>query len=142
MSYTLQALIGDALNAKRAAPSGALVVGLPQAMALVPFTESVCGAHGISFLPLTDEGSDDVPQVVHAFAARAKKIAYVEAEFFGGAGAQAAVVWEEGRLILGPIVAEDAINQALRLLGVLKREHHDEFDALGLDLHRDTDDWK
>jgi hypothetical protein len=142
MGYTLQAFIGEATEAKSAAPSDAVIVELPQSKALIPLTESIREEHDISFLPLTDEGSDDVPTAVHEFAARAKKIAYVEAEFFGGAGTQAAAVWEEGRLVFGPIVADDAINQALRMLGVAKKEHFDEFEALNLGRHRDTDEWK
>jgi hypothetical protein len=142
MSYTLQAFIGEESDARSAAPSGAAVIALPQSKALVPLTRSVRKAHDISFLPLTDDGADDVPEAAREFAARAKKIAYVEAEFFGGAGTQAAAVWEEGRLVFGPVVADDAINQALRVLGVAKKEHFDEFEALSLGRHRDTDEWK
>jgi hypothetical protein len=98
--------------------------------------------HDISFLPLTDGDTDDVPESVRAFAARGKLIAYVEAELFGGDGAQAAAVWDEGSLVFGPVVADDAINQALRVLGVAKKEHFDEFEALSLGRHRNTDEWK
>ncbi len=141
MAYTLQALIGDASEVKNAAPSGALVVMLPQGKALVPLTESVRQAHNISFLPLTDGDTDDVPETVAALAVLAKKIAYVEAEFFGGDGTQAAAVWENGKLIFGPVVDNDAINQALRIIGVAKNDHVDEFEALSLSRHRDTDKW-
>lgn len=142
MAYTLQALIGEETDVRSAAPSGAAVIALSQSKALVPLTKSVREEHGISFLPLTDEGTDDVPESVRAFAARGKKIAYVEAEFFGGDGMQAAAVWEEGRLVFGPLVADDAINQALRVIGVAKKESFDEFEALSLGRHRDTDEWK
>jgi len=142
MAYTLQALIGDEACARSAAPSGSVVVALAQSKGLIPLTESVRKAHDISFLPLTDKGSDKVPQALHEHAARAKKIAYVEAEFFGGEGMQAAAIWEEGRLVFGPIAASDAINQALRMIGVAKNEHPDEFEALGLGRHRDTEKWK
>lgn len=142
MAYTIQALIGDSIDAKSAAPSGALVVTLSQSKALVPLTTSVLKEHSISFLPLTDDGVHDVPDSVQVLAARAKKIAYIEAELFGGGGAQAAAVWEEGRMIFGPIVADDAINQALRMLGVEKKEFFDEFEALDLGRHRNTDEWK
>ncbi|MEU9688409.1 hypothetical protein [Amycolatopsis japonica] len=33
------------------------------------------------------------------------------------------------------------ISQVLRRLGALKGDHFDEFDAMGLGRHRDTDDW-
>ena len=141
MAYTIQAFIGDTADAEIAAPSGAPIVMLSQSKALVPLTTSVRKEHGILFLPLTDDGSADVPEPVLVFASRAKKIAYIEAEFFG-AGTQAAAVWEEGRLVFGPVVADDAINQALRMLGVAKKEFIDEFEALNLGRHRNTDEWK
>src|SRR5687768_2696702 len=104
MAYTLQALIGEEADVRSAAPIGESVTVHPQSKALVTITESMREEHHLSFLPLTDEGADDVPEAVHEFAARAKRIAYVEAEFFGGAGTQAAAVWEEGRLVFGPVV--------------------------------------
>ncbi|WP_245821905.1 hypothetical protein [Lentzea waywayandensis] len=76
-------------------------------------------------------------------------VAFVDAEFFGGTGSQRAQVWDQGRSVLGPLVREEddpmpgvtPISQALRRLGVVKGEHHDEFDAVGLGRHRDTEDW-
>src|SRR5687768_8337719 len=101
MAFTLQAFIGDADDLSRSAPIGAQVIALPQAKALVPLTKSVRERYGISFLPLTDEGLDVVPHSIEVLAARAKKIAYVEAEFFGGEGSQAAAIWEDGKLVFG-----------------------------------------
>ena len=76
-------------------------------------------------------------------------VAFVDAEFFGGTGSQRAQVWEQGRSVLGPLVREEddpapdvsPISRALRRLGVVKGEHRDEFDAVGLGRHRDTEDW-
>jgi len=68
-------------------------------------------------------------------------VAYIEAEFFGGVGGQSAVVWSEGKRVLGPIHDQHAINQALRVLGVRPDGSHDEFDAVDLGRNRDTDDW-
>lgn len=68
-------------------------------------------------------------------------IAYVEAEYFGGVGCQNSVVWVNGALALGPVHAENAINQALKILGVRSIDEHDEFDALGLGKHRGTESW-
>jgi hypothetical protein len=141
MAFTLQAFIGDTEDLKRSAPAGARVIALSQRKALVPLTKSVRERHGISFLPLTDEGLDIVPHSVEVLATRAKQIAYVESEFFGGQGTQAAAIWKEGSLVFGPVIADDAINQALRLLGVSKEDRIDEFDALDLNRHRDTEKW-
>lgn len=54
---------------------------------------------------------------------------------------QSAVAWREGEIVLGPAYYHDAINRALRLLGVEARGEWDEFDTIGLGWHRDTDEW-
>jgi hypothetical protein len=77
-------------------------------------------------------------------------VAYVEAEYFDGTGEQSAVLWDTGQVVLGRLhLAERAsipavgtpISQALRRLGVTKGDHQDEFDAVGLGRHRNTEDW-
>jgi len=144
MAYSLQAFIGDPGDIA-SIPLESALIALPQGKALLPITDEVRQKHHIPRSPLArDDYLEEVylPDVVQAFGARARKVAYVEAEFFGGDGTQAAAVWEGGRLVFGPVVAQDAINQALRLLGVMKQEHFDEFDAVNLGRHRDTDEWK
>ncbi|AGM08477.1 hypothetical protein [Amycolatopsis keratiniphila] len=132
--YCLQAVIVTEPARSRLldAFEGARLVSLGQNLSLMPVTETrfdtgplaACSAHGA--------------------------VAYVEAEYFGGAGTQSAQVWERGETVLGPLhVDEDEpdpadgspISQALRRLGVLKGDHFDEFDAVGLGRHRYTDDW-
>ncbi|MCX5128417.1 hypothetical protein [Streptomyces sp. NBC_00347] len=77
-------------------------------------------------------------------------LAYVEAEYFGGAGTQTAQVWGGGKTLLGPLSLAEGepspttgtpISQALRRLGAAKGSCVDEFEAVGLGRHRDTDDW-
>jgi hypothetical protein len=85
-------------------------------------------------------------------------IAYVETEYFGGPGSQGSIVWDLGRVVLGPLRTGDArewefspvadvalcdraINQALRYLGVKSVSGVDEFSALGLHRHRSNDEW-
>ncbi|MFI0405819.1 hypothetical protein [Actinomadura sp. 3N508] len=117
---------------------------------------------GISLLPLTGALLDEVVELdgdwkvpadfgrVLADCSATGPVAYVEAEYFGGTGSQAAQVWDAGEIVLGPLhVAEgerwpeagSPISQALRRLGVDKGEHFDEFDAVGLGRHRDTGGW-
>ena len=67
--------------------------------------------------------------------------AYVEAEYFGGSGGQSAVVWSRGAESLPPTHSPEAINTALRLLGVSRGTFHDEFGAVGLPRHRHTEEW-
>ena len=87
-----------------------------------------------------------------AFAATASVgtgLAYLETNYFGGAGWQSAAVWIDGRLAMRPALvhASEArppklwpINGALRLLGVsasYARLADDEFTAFGLPAFRD-----
>lgn len=81
--------------------------------------------------------------------ARQGPMAYLEAEYWAGAGWQAAAVWEEGRLVLGPLFQSNdpedaaraalatpapggAINAALERLGVTPAPGLDAFDTVGL----------
>jgi hypothetical protein len=120
---------------------------------------------GLSLLPMTDELFDSVtvaggarvdgfwklpPGFERALAACSAHgpVAYLEAEYFGGAGEQNAQVWDGGDVVLGPFhrdepfpVGEGPFCRALRWLGVDRGDHLDEFDAVGLGGHRRTDDW-
>lgn len=72
------------------------------------------------------------------------KIAYIETEYFGGEGVQAAIVWEDGKVIYGPNSSEfidNPINEALRIIGVRKIKQNDEFDEMKLGWNRDTEKW-
>jgi hypothetical protein len=74
---------------------------------------------------------------------------------FGGTGTQAAVVWRDGEVCLGPattVFGPDApertssqqwwaFNRALRKLGASRDDASDEFDALCLGKWRHTEDW-
>ncbi|MEV6305855.1 hypothetical protein AB0M02_41015 [Actinoplanes sp. NPDC051861] len=68
-------------------------------------------------------------------------VGYVEAEYFGGVGSQRAVLWDAGELVLGPLFEGSPISQLLRRLGVEPVGDSDEFDAVGLGRHRETEDW-
>ncbi len=74
-------------------------------------------------------------------AAQPDAIAYVETDYFGGEGAQGAVVVRAGQLVSGPVVGEGSINAALRLLGVQKGAHFDEFAAIRLQNFRSNQKW-
>jgi hypothetical protein len=119
--------------------------------------------HGFALLPLTNDiAPDDDPttEYEHLVALTqpmvewAKEhssklpLAYIETEYFGGTGVQAAIMWDGGSVQFGPTqtsgavpLSNGAINIALRRLGVPRGNSLDEFDALGLGIHRDNDDW-
>ena len=111
---------------------------------MLPFTDDFIEKHQIPFLPLTDEGTELLPEniiKICSVLSTEKQLAYIEAEFFGGAGTQACALFENGKLKLGPKIDESAINEALSILGVEKKASYDEFEAVGLNEHRDTNDW-
>ncbi len=151
MAYSLEALIGPSLGPLPGLPP-ITVVALPHDLGLLPLVPDLVKALG----PLADsdgaERLEDLEYVKPAvlwLAARlsaAGRVVYVEAEFFGGVGEQISAGWEAGQLVFGPVNAGDAINQALRWLGVKVEPVpgellSDEFDGLGLGRHRFTERW-
>lgn len=144
MAYDLQALIAYEATIKAAVPADAVVVRLPQGKAMIPISDQMREIYDIPFLPFTDQGIAEVPGGIAAIGgaiAHAGKVVYVEAEFFGGVGTQACVIWDANGKPSPPLIDVQAINIALRSLGVIVGNHHDEFDALGLGSCRGTDEW-
>ncbi|MBR7832253.1 hypothetical protein KDL01_03225 [Actinospica durhamensis] len=159
MAYQLRGVIGRisaAQGVANALGSAAVAVPLEQGFALVPYTAAVYDAFvagrvserikpfwwlGESLAELCAQASKDWPLV------------YVEAEYFGGAGDQKAVLWEAGQVALGPVTTgrlsasgrapgSTAISQALAGLGVVETSaERDEFLVLGLDRFRHWEDW-
>jgi len=79
-------------------------------------------------------------------------IAYVATDYYGGRGSQAAIVWQNGKAVFGPVETKEfdepgppllelAINRALRELGVQRGTARDEFEATGLGGGRNNEDW-
>jgi hypothetical protein len=124
---------------------------------------------GFGFLPLTEElaGEDEPAPFQHlerltsrlsAWAeaqSRQFPIVYIETDYFGGVGIQAAIAWEAGQVVFGPaqtpeqhpddaagsVLDRGVINRTVRHLGVSRAGFHDEFDALGLGDHRSNEKW-
>ncbi len=104
MGYTLQAIVGRlaVLNTGR----GDLpLVALAEDMVMIPLTKSIRSACGeVPFLPFTDGGSGVIPKPLEELCQRLSasgRIAYLEAEFFGGDGSQAMFLVEHGRIVAG-----------------------------------------
>jgi hypothetical protein len=82
------------------------------------------------------------------------RCAFIETDFFGGSGTQSAVVYENGKIVLGPLmslhnveyseaqgaVVDEAINQILRFIGILRHSEKDEFDTIRLGYFRSNQD--
>jgi len=114
MAYELTALIGVGT-----APQGS--VALPQ---------------GAWLLPL----DDDSPHNAAALSAHSP-VAYVTAQFFGGAGTQAATLYRNGHVETVFETGYHAINAALHALGITAEPPSDAFDTLRLGRYRRTEDW-
>ncbi|WP_370381502.1 hypothetical protein [Catenulispora sp. GAS73] len=151
--YRLQAVIAaePVLRALADGVEPALLAPLDQGLTLLPITDAFLD----TFLD-SDGVADDVAEVPAGFSralsncSRLGAVAYVEADYWGGAGTQRAQVWASGHVVFGPLSSVEGepfapegspISQALRLLGATKGDFFDEFDAVGLGRHRDTERW-
>lgn len=144
MAYTLQAIVGKEGTLFSDPTRHLQVVPLDGGVEMIPIGRDVLKAWEMPFCPLTDEGCAEVPSSVVLLCERMSQgttIAYVEAEIFGGAGTQAHVIFSNGAQAGKPLVANDAINQALRHLGVNTSDSRDEFEVVGLGKQRGTDEW-
>ena len=95
------------------------------------------------------EGLDVSPPGLEAALIAATKagggLAYVETDYFGGAGAQSAEAYVDGEEAVEARRSRGAggpINSALRAIGVIKAESMDEFDTIGLSERRSMSDYE
>jgi hypothetical protein len=117
-------------------------VALAGGVAILPLRE-------VDLAPLTVHSAD--PEWPHSMRlleelllwSRHGLLMYFQTEYFGELGGQGAVVVRAGELIFGPRWAEiGPINEGLKLLGVsVERPAQDEFETVGLHLHRRTKGW-
>jgi hypothetical protein len=164
MAYVLCALIAE-FDILRGA-EGFTMVPLPQGKGLVPLVKGVWNEPVSQPMLREWEGRNApdeefespeerrsyIERAAAAFAWIASRcarlssapgaaVAYVEADFWGGSGRQAAAVWAGGALVLGPFVGGEAINEALARIGVLPGASGEPFAALGLGRCRSTEAW-
>ncbi|NEA72598.1 hypothetical protein C8250_015340 [Streptomyces sp. So13.3] len=152
--YCLQAVIAteSVLRELAGSMTEACIVPLGQHLWLLPMTDALSDAVAVAGTPKLD-GFRKAPAGFDRLLTSCSQtgpVAYIEAEYFGGAGTQSTQVWDGGTIVLGPLSLAEGepspttgtpISQALRRLGAAKGNHVDEFDAVGLGRHRDTDDW-
>lgn len=149
MGYALEALIGPAdVLAPMTSHRSGRVVPLSGSLAMVPMVEILRNAiqarnhdpekePAWPFWHLSPEGAMTIAETCTRGV-----LAYVEARFYAGVGTQASVGWRDGALRHGPVAAADAINRALRFLGVEPESGKDEFETVGLGRHRATHEWR
>jgi hypothetical protein len=144
MSYSIQAFVALQGTFNADSSNGLAVVKLDNGVEIVPIGSTARKLYEIPFLPLTDEGSAGLPAVLLKLYSRLgsrQPVAYIEAEYFGGSGAQAHVLISPNGVDAGFNVSDDAINDALAWLGVQPHDGKDRFDTVGLGKHRETDSW-
>lgn len=123
-------------------------VSLGHGLRLVPITAETFDALGERFPTLEDPPDPEFWKLSGPIVFVAKElsqqgaVAYVETDYFGGSGRQAATVWEFGSVRMPPTEAKRGpINAALRVMGVRARFMRDEFETVGLGTRRSNDDW-
>ncbi|RGC65183.1 hypothetical protein C5N14_30015 [Micromonospora sp. MW-13] len=161
MSYQLSAVVADVelLREQTADLDHAVLAALRQDFALLPVTpqlvEELTGS--LPDFVVAEPGPDRPFELVLSPALAALfagwsglgPVAYLEAEFSGGVGRQAAVVWLAGAVSWGPHFDDvlDSpreqwpLNAALVRLGAEPGRWIDPFAELGLHLERNTDGW-
>jgi hypothetical protein len=149
MAYTLEAFIGPVavLTQQITQLPNTKLVLLTQEIALAPMQYIKYAAADEEIKPFWRLTKDkfELGSQLSAYG----PIGYIEVEFFGGAGEQASVLWQNQKTIFGPLLSEHsydkeaagAVNQLLQFLGVEKLDYYDEFEALGLSRFRNSEDW-
>ena len=144
MGYEIRAVIGrqEQIATLRAYEGVRAVVLADPAFALVPMTDALFDAVNAG-AAVTRDLSDEFEFLSTAVTrwvkdgSRTGRLIYVEAEYFGGTGAQSAIGFARGEVSLAAAKAEGGpINAALRFLGVVQALGRDEFDTVGLGRHR------
>lgn len=144
MGYSLQAIVAVEGAFPPVLPSSLAIVKLGSYIQMIPLGTAIRARYGIPFLPLTDSGNVELPAALLTLLTELNvggAVIYIEAEIFGGEGTQAHVWCAKDAAASPAVVAHDAINLALRLLGVPHSSSADEFDAVGLGTFRETDEW-
>jgi hypothetical protein len=157
VAYELEAILGPqaVLARHRDRYRSACVVPLEHGWAIVPLTFDVRRELGRVSGPGVWDASDagrDFQRRLSAWLEEISQddvVAYIESECFGNECADAATVWRDGGIVLGPVSGRSGdlvINKALRFMGVSRGSAKaggilDEFDTVGLNRHRKTEQW-
>lgn len=107
-----------------------------QDLSKLPFgTPNIGLKAGISFIPKYHYSLEE------EFTSLGIPLALISTDYFGGVGEQSAIFWDGTKIDFNETEIHGPINDALKKLGVIKKESCDEFDTVGLGLHRSQDDF-
>ena len=146
MGYYLQAFICKQADTNTFTDNldKAKKIEIGQGLSLIPMTEQlfdqinnfVVSNSVDKFEYLTDNIETKILQLIDD-----KKIAYVEAEYFGGEGGQIAIIWNNHKRECFFEYGQECINRVLKDFGIKPKIGNDEFDTLDFGRHRNTIDW-
>lgn len=155
--HWVQALIAprDILIQTCSTLPSAVICPLQQGLSLLPVTHAVEHELQTSSWSLKEPNpplAEDMAPGLAPLAAELSQhgpVLYAATFFHGGIGYQDALVWEEGRLALKlsdtpqemSSWPDTPISLALRHLGIVAKPGLDEFDSIGLGLHRSNESW-
>ena len=143
MAHALKAIIGRRADIAELASHWHLarLIALPQGIAMIPLTTALLGDIEEPASSARSQRADNAHIVPAAIASVLEKathgcsLVYIETDYFGGVGSQAAALWRNGRVSVGPLLRETswdaqsgqhvdsgppAINDVLAGLGVRK----------------------
>lgn len=145
MGYYLQAIIAPTEALAAVQLNGSKAVGLAPGLSILPITTRLRDQLGIEDYPL-DGGADLSAPLLNICSTVSQKsrAIYVEAAMHGGPPIhQAFVSFVDGKKVGAPTIASGIgpLSDGLRFLGVKKGSAHDEFEAVDLGRHRETDEW-
>lgn len=149
MSYELEAIIGPDEHISKCCQGvkNAHMIALAQGVAMIPLIDELQielegsnSRRGNPVFPGSEYLSDAVAGWI-TDASADTTLAWVEATYSGGWGGQTLVVWQNREIVIGPESHPNAINRALKVLGVQAADDLDEFDTLKLGRYRHTKKW-
>lgn len=157
MVHSLQAVITkrEAIEEIKQKLSNLSFVELPQNLVLIPVTDflhdeldELYNSRNNSVFMEFDYLSAPIVSFLEEYS-RKTPVAYIETDYFGGAGRQSAALWSDSKLDEGPFQSitfnkqelsiscdEKAINRVLKKMGVSNSMSKDEFEAVGLEQYR------
>lgn len=143
MGHCVRAIIGAHKDIQRIENDWfAKGIKLPQGYAMIFLTDALLDDMGELF-ESANEPSD--PETVTSYLLQEysfhTKLAYIEADYFGGIGIRSGILYENGNISIPLCSGEGAINILLRELGVWREVNKDEFDSLNLGIYRRMDKW-
>lgn len=103
--------------------------------ALLEDVEELLEVSDDTCFPELEDFTEGVRELMERYSFRTR-LAYIETDYFGGAGTQSGVLYENGKISVGPRSGEGTINFLLKELGVWHYPDKDEFDMLGLGKYR------